>query len=334
MSHTTLVLEASMYVFVSRGQHRGWPCVVRFGVCVSFAIAINELMFALFSFFICVVGLYRGAKQCAHCEYGPWLKFGCNDTTAHHGASSQHGGMYDNSCPQCKTPPPPNWSDLPRWNGKLPRAMLVAALAGGKGGDDADADVAVSGDEDITANVAAESDTIGRLVLELDLGWADILDTRLVRALRRNMHKADDRGDEYDSDEFFSGEEGNISDLIGIRNFRRSHRETETPRDIPRNRFPPRPWGLHESNPLLDPSSPFFDLFDSICFDRVRPTLDNSDKVVASVDDDDGVVDESGIDPKDIDLVLSQAGCTRAEAVRALRNNGNDIVDAITEITL
>jgi nascent polypeptide-associated complex subunit alpha len=40
-------------------------------------------------------------------------------------------------------------------------------------------------------------------------------------------------------------------------------------------------------------------------------------------------VDESGIEPKDIELVMSQASVTRAKAVRALKNNQNDIVNAI-----
>jgi len=40
-------------------------------------------------------------------------------------------------------------------------------------------------------------------------------------------------------------------------------------------------------------------------------------------------VDESGIDSKDIELVMSQANVSRGKAVRALRSNGMDIVNAI-----
>lgn len=47
-----------------------------------------------------------------------------------------------------------------------------------------------------------------------------------------------------------------------------------------------------------------------------------------------GEVDESGVDPKDIDLVMGQAGCTRAQAITALKNNSNDIVNAIMELTM
>lgn len=45
-------------------------------------------------------------------------------------------------------------------------------------------------------------------------------------------------------------------------------------------------------------------------------------------------VDETGIDPKDISLVIDQAHCTRAAAVAALRNNNNDLVNAIMELTI
>jgi len=40
-------------------------------------------------------------------------------------------------------------------------------------------------------------------------------------------------------------------------------------------------------------------------------------------------VDETGIEVNDIDLVMSQANVSRAKAVRALRSNGLDIVNAI-----
>jgi nascent polypeptide-associated complex subunit alpha len=41
------------------------------------------------------------------------------------------------------------------------------------------------------------------------------------------------------------------------------------------------------------------------------------------------VVDETGVEAKDIELVMSQANVSRAEAVKALKNNSNDIVNAI-----
>lgn len=44
-------------------------------------------------------------------------------------------------------------------------------------------------------------------------------------------------------------------------------------------------------------------------------------------------VDESGVDNKDIDLVMSQAGCSRSKAVKALKENDNDLVNAIMSLT-
>merc|ERR1711998_94072 len=42
--------------------------------------------------------------------------------------------------------------------------------------------------------------------------------------------------------------------------------------------------------------------------------------------EDEGEIDESGIEPKDIDLVMSQVQCSRSKAVAALKKNNNDIV--------
>merc|ERR1712008_246102 len=48
---------------------------------------------------------------------------------------------------------------------------------------------------------------------------------------------------------------------------------------------------------------------------------------------DDGEVDETGIEPKDIELVMSQVGCSRPKAVSALKANSNDIVEAIMQLS-
>ena len=48
---------------------------------------------------------------------------------------------------------------------------------------------------------------------------------------------------------------------------------------------------------------------------------------------DDGEVDETGIEPKDIELVVAQAQCSRAKAVAALNANNNDIVEAIMQLS-
>merc|ERR1740133_680845 len=54
---------------------------------------------------------------------------------------------------------------------------------------------------------------------------------------------------------------------------------------------------------------------------------------VEEVEDDDGEVDETGIEPKDIELVTSQVSCSRAKAVAALKANNNDIVEAIMQLS-
>merc|ERR1719208_524854 len=45
-------------------------------------------------------------------------------------------------------------------------------------------------------------------------------------------------------------------------------------------------------------------------------------------------VDETGVEAKDIELVMSQANVSRGKAVKALKNNDNDIVNAIMELTM
>merc|ERR1711956_190158 len=48
-------------------------------------------------------------------------------------------------------------------------------------------------------------------------------------------------------------------------------------------------------------------------------------------DEDDEDVDAAGVEEKDVDLVMSQANVSRGKAVKALKNNANDIVNAIME---
>ncbi|XP_020221304.1 nascent polypeptide-associated complex subunit alpha-like protein 2 isoform X1 [Cajanus cajan] len=44
-------------------------------------------------------------------------------------------------------------------------------------------------------------------------------------------------------------------------------------------------------------------------------------------------VDETGVEPHDIDLVMTQAGVSRSKAVKALKTHNGDIVGAIMELT-
>jgi HYPK UBA domain len=44
--------------------------------------------------------------------------------------------------------------------------------------------------------------------------------------------------------------------------------------------------------------------------------------------EDEGPVDETGVDPKDIDLVIQQVGCSRGKAVKALKEAGGDLINA------
>lgn len=51
-------------------------------------------------------------------------------------------------------------------------------------------------------------------------------------------------------------------------------------------------------------------------------------------EEEEGEVDEAGVDSKDIELVMTQAGVSRSKAVTALKASDGDIVSAIMELTM
>lgn len=44
--------------------------------------------------------------------------------------------------------------------------------------------------------------------------------------------------------------------------------------------------------------------------------------------EEEGPVDETGVEPKDIELVMQQVGCSRAKAVKVLKESGGDLINA------
>ena len=63
-------------------------------------------------------------------------------------------------------------------------------------------------------------------------------------------------------------------------------------------------------------------------------TIGTTSSVAPIAEEDEEEVDETGVDEKDIELVITQANTTRAKAIKALKNNSNDIVNAIMELTM
>ncbi|KAM7345534.1 nascent polypeptide associated complex protein alpha subunit [Cochliomyia hominivorax] len=63
-------------------------------------------------------------------------------------------------------------------------------------------------------------------------------------------------------------------------------------------------------------------------------TIGTTSSVAPIAEEDEEEVDETGVDEKDIELVINQANTTRAKAIKALKNNNNDIVNAIMELTM
>jgi nascent polypeptide-associated complex subunit alpha len=65
----------------------------------------------------------------------------------------------------------------------------------------------------------------------------------------------------------------------------------------------------------------------------VMAKSDISAAAAVQADEEEEEVDETGVEPRDIDLVTTQAGVTRSKAVKALKTHNGDIVSAIMELT-
>ncbi|XP_073132357.1 nascent polypeptide-associated complex subunit alpha-like protein 1 [Henckelia pumila] len=64
---------------------------------------------------------------------------------------------------------------------------------------------------------------------------------------------------------------------------------------------------------------------------NVSNVIPKIEPTTAHHDDED--VDETGVEPKDVELVMTQAGVSRARAVKSLKDADGDIVSAIMELT-
>lgn len=63
------------------------------------------------------------------------------------------------------------------------------------------------------------------------------------------------------------------------------------------------------------------------------PALDVA-KNAEEEEDDGEEVDETGLEAKDIELVMAQANVSRKKAVKALKENDNDIVNSIMALSI
>merc|ERR1712010_116140 len=61
--------------------------------------------------------------------------------------------------------------------------------------------------------------------------------------------------------------------------------------------------------------------------------VDDAPKIEAVEGDDDGDEDAGDLDENDIELVVKQAGVTKAKAIKALKSNDNDVVNAIMALS-
>lgn len=64
-----------------------------------------------------------------------------------------------------------------------------------------------------------------------------------------------------------------------------------------------------------------------------QPSNSMPQVVEEEAEDEEEEVDETGLEGKDIELVMAQAGCSRAAAVKALKENDADLVNSIMSLT-
>jgi len=67
---------------------------------------------------------------------------------------------------------------------------------------------------------------------------------------------------------------------------------------------------------------------------KKKQDLNTIEEVAIPEDEVDEEIDDDGLDTKDIELVMSQANVHKSRAIKALRNSGNDVVNAIMELTI
>lgn len=70
---------------------------------------------------------------------------------------------------------------------------------------------------------------------------------------------------------------------------------------------------------------------ESITADLEKASL--GENKAEEADEEEGEVDESGLDAKDIEIVVEQTQVSRAKAVKALRKHDGDMVNAIMELS-
>jgi nascent polypeptide-associated complex subunit alpha len=70
----------------------------------------------------------------------------------------------------------------------------------------------------------------------------------------------------------------------------------------------------------------------SMTEEPLKPTSAETSKPVEVVEEE-GEVSEEGVDPANIEAVMNECNCTRQKAVRALKKNNGDVVNAILALS-
>ncbi len=67
--------------------------------------------------------------------------------------------------------------------------------------------------------------------------------------------------------------------------------------------------------------------------DMVKPEASEEKKETVEIVDENEEVSEEGLNPDEIETVMSESKCSRKKAARALKANNNDVINAILSLT-
>lgn len=90
--------------------------------------------------------------------------------------------------------------------------------------------------------------------------------------------------------------------------------------------------GLGASQPLAGGGAGSTTTLDPSRAGKGSENTDDVPELEAPEDDD--PIDETGVDPKDVELVMAQVNCSRAKAVRVLKENSGDLINASVSVPI
>ncbi|KZV45259.1 nascent polypeptide-associated complex subunit alpha-like protein 2 [Dorcoceras hygrometricum] len=209
----------------------------------------------------------------------------------------------------------------------------------------------VEGVFQIKSTVTAPNSTMPGPVVEETEARNKIQDEPLVEDLKEDDDHEDDAEDSDDEDEDKDGSPGSIE---GSRQSRSEKKSRKAMLKLGMKPVPGIMFFISKPDVFKNPNSETYIIFGEAKIEDLSSQLqtqaaqqfrmpDMSSVMAkseiaataanAQADEEEEDVDETGVEPRDVDLVMTQAGVSKAKAVKALKTHCGDIVSAIMELT-